>query len=475
MLVRGLISALEHADSPVAVRAASWALETVTGVRVSDLIRKNTTISTSLSVSDPAGWYTENGYFRIAAALGGYSSYTGRSITSDSALESSAVYACVKIISEDVGSLPFFVNRRSRDRKSTSRDFAHPLHRTLHDLPNPDLSAGEFVEMLTSHAALGLDGFAQIQRVGQSVTLWPWMPQDVRTDRNSAKRLVYLHKEGNAAEKTYDRDEVFHLRGFTMDGQRSDPILQRARHSIGLTLACQEYAGRFFANDASPGVILERPLGAPGLDGEGVTLVKNAWKAWHQGLGKSHEPAVLTEGMVAKRLDPDHAKMQMLEQRRFQLLEVCRLYRMPPHKLAELDRATNNNIEHQAIEYIQHTLSMWLRRWRQAFYRCLLTVNEQLADELYGEHEVLALLRGDFSAQSEGFRKLLEKGVYSINEVRRLMNMNPVAGGDEHFIQLNLGTVQDVAAGATIGLGSVAATPKLQSVEGEKGYVNGHA
>ena len=462
--------ALSKAQTPRTIGAATWALEKATGIKSVDLIRgASTGISGGGSTLDH-NWYTDNGYYRISGALGGYSSYTGRAVTADASLESSAVYACIKIIAEDMGSLPFTTYQRSDDRKSVEKAYEHPLYTALHDLPNPELSAGEFVEMLTAHVAMGLDGFAEVQRVGKRINLWPWMPTEVSIRRNSKSAIFYIRKEGNAAEKTYSRDQVFHLRGFTLDGVRGDEIMRRARHVLGLTLATQEYAGRFFANDASPGIIIQRPAGLAPWGPEEVKNVKKAWMEWHQGLHRAHEPAITQEGATVTRLDPDHQKLQMNEQRRFQVVEVARLWRMPLHKLADLERATNNNIEHQGIEYVSQTLRPYVRRWREAVYRCLLTVNEQLADQIYAEHNVEALQRGDFANQSEGFRKLLEKGVYSINEVRRYINLNPVEGGDEHFIQLNMATVQDVASGASIPDKTPA--PELVPVKGKQ-YVNG--
>jgi HK97 family phage portal protein len=277
------------------------------------------------------------------------------------------------------------------------------------------------------------------------------MPQDVKTDRNSRGALFYIHKEGNSKEKAYPRDEVFHLRGFTMDGLHSDPVLVRARHAIGLSLATQEYASRFFSQDATPGIVIERTLGAPSLTPDNVLAIKAAWKLWHQGVGMSHEPAVLAEsGSTVRELTRDHQKLQFIEARKFQVIEVCRVLRLSPHKLADLDHGSYSNIEELNRSHLTHTLRPCIRRWRQAVYRCLLTVNEQLADSVYAEHDVDAFQQGSFETQSEGFRKLLEKGVYSINEVRRLMNLNPVDGGDEHFIQLNMGTIQDVANGITL-------------------------
>lgn len=444
MLTSALVRGLVHAESEWAIRMYERGLERLTGQRTADLLKFYS--SESFSVSD-RDWYSQNGYHRLASIIGGgFTSHAGIPITPDTAFQSSAFYAAVKIIAEDMGSMPFFVYRRAADR-TVEKAYDDPLYRCLHDLPNPDVGAGEFVEALTTHALIGLDGFAEIQRVGQSIYLWPWDPMKVKVDKTSRGKLVFRYPAGEADERTYEQSRVFHLRGYTMDCQRSDPILHRARHILGLTLAQQEYVGRYFANDATPGVIIQRSVDSPTMTPDEKLAVKRAWMEWHGSLRRKHEPAILEPGATATRLDPDHTKLQLVEQRKFQVIEVCRLLRIAPHKLADLERTTFNNMSELETAHKSMTLRPWIRRWRQSVYRCLLTTDQQIADSLYAEHDVEQFQSGNFEAQSEGFRKLLEKGVYSINDVRRFMNLNPIDGGDDHLVQINLATVQDVAAG----------------------------
>jgi len=388
-----------------------------------------------------------------------------------------AFYAGVKIIAEDLGSMPLNLHERSADGKEVNLASSHNLFPILHDLANPEISAGELVETLTAHALLAGNGYAKIERArgtGRVVFLWPLMTDEVRTERDKNKNLIYIHREGNSQDKPYSREQIFHLKGFTLDGYSGDAILQRARHVLGLGQAQQEYAGRFFAQDATPGLVIKRPAEATVLGPEAVAGLKKLWKEWHQGTSSSHEPAILQEGTTVESLTPDHDKMQLIEQRTFQILEVCRLLRMPPHKLAELTHATFSNIQELGIQYVTDTISPWARRWKDAIHRCLLTREEQVAGRLYAEHNLEALQRGDFKAQSEGYARLLEKGVWSINEVRRLLNQNPVPGGDKHYVQLNMQSIADAATGAVIAQGS-----KLIRIQGGdaddegKGRVNG--
>lgn len=451
MLTGFLLRRLERAQTPNGVRLAVRALELATGYRTADLPEFKEAVGSFSTTGDvqynAAGWPQDyNGFYRLRA-IGGNGTYTGRTVTFDSALDVPALLGGVKVISEDMGTLPMFTYRRGPNH-TTAKDYAHPLYRVLHDLPNPELSAGEFWEMLVAHALLCGNGYARIDRAAERIYLWPIMPDEVRIEKNSQGASFYIVRENGGPEQALARDRIFHLRGLMLGGVYGVNLLSRARHAIGLGQAGQEYAGKFFANDATPGIILKRPAGAPPLNPDQVELVKTAWIKRFR--GRPHEPAVLQDGTDAMRIDPDHQKLQMLEMRQYQLLEVCRVLRLTPHKLADLSRATFSNVEELGREHVSQTIGPWVRRCRQAVYRCLLLENERLADSLFAEHSVEAFLQGRFDQQSEGFRKLLEKGVYSINEVRRFMGLNPVPGGDEHFIQLNMATVQDVATGATL-------------------------
>ncbi len=403
----------------------------------------------TVTVSD---WYARNGFSGIAAALGGNASTAGIPVNADTAFQSTAIYACTKIISEDMGALPLFLYRRTPKGREQARD--HRLFSILHDLVNPDTSAGEFVEALTAHAAIAKNGFAMIERSRNKrdvIWLRQLMPANVRLEQDSKGQTVYIVTNANGSEKTHGKQDIFHLKGFTLDGIGGDDMLQRARDAIGLTLAAQTFASNFFKNDMSVGLMLKRPLDAPGLGPPAVKKLKADFIAMYQG---AHEPIVLQEGMTVDRLLPDPEKVSLVEQRKFQLEEVARLFRMPLHRLGHLERMTFNNVEQLGIDYVSYTLSPWVQRWRRAVHRCLLTRGEQIEGDLHAEHSVEALRRGDFAGQAEGFARFLEKGVHSINEVRAFLNLNKVEGGDAHFIQLNMQSVADAATGKVVDQGS---------------------
>lgn len=409
--------------------------------RAAKVETKDETFDT-VSISD---WYARNGY-KMNELFGSFNSYSGQVVNAILALELSAVYACVKILAEDVGSLPFILHKRSVDGRTVNDATRHRLYPLLRFLPNPSQSSGEFVESLTATAAIEGQSFAMIEGFNRSRAMrLRTLAEDesIRPVRDRKREVFYAYKNGyGSAEKTLTRNQVFHLRGFTFDCVAGDQILRRARHIIGNGRATQKFASTFLKNDVSSGLFFEHP--GP-LGDEGIEGVLNAWKE-KMGPENAGLPAVLQEGMKANRLDPDLQKQQLLETRKFIIEECARLWRMPLHKLAHLDRMSFNNVEQISLDYLTTTLAPWQRRWKEAVYRHLFTRQEQLEGLLFAEHKTEAMLRGDFKTQTEGFRAMLEKGVYSINEVRRWLNMNPVKDGDQHFVQLNMASIAEHAA-----------------------------
>jgi len=400
------------------------------------------TIATVDTTTDARSWYQQNGYRGISGSL-------GFGLSADQSFQVSAFLGGVKLISEDMGTLSFDTYIRSKDKSSMNLAYGLSMYSVLHDLPNPYMSSGEFVEAMTAQSLVYGESFARIDRSseGDLIYLWPFRPGTITKDKDRSGNRVYVHRDG-AESGTYYQDRIFNLRGMTTDGYEGLNTLRVCRKVIGLALDQAEYASNFFLNDHTPGIVLEHP-GKIG-DKQAVKNVKDAWKT----SVKSGDVAVTQEGMKVNYIGQTNTDSQLREQREFQLDEIARILRIPPHKLANLARSTNNNIEQQAIEYITQTLNPWVRRWRQTAFRCLLTRDQQLENRIFSEHDVNTLQRGDFRAQSEGFARLLEKGVYSINQVRRILRMNPIEGGDAHFIQLNMQTVVDAATGANLDAGN---------------------
>lgn len=379
--------------------------------------------------------YEQEKFYRTNPGLAkGYGS-----VSVDMAFCLTTYLSVIKIISEDVASLPLFVHRTRGDRIDI--DKGHPLYALLHSSPNPDMTAIQFREAVTSHALTNGTAFVRVERSrtdpGRVIALWPMSPMTVRRDRDNAGRPVLVENVKNETPRTLVRGQWMEIAGFSIDGQNGLDMLKYMRQAIGLGSSQQEFAARFFDQQQIPPLVLEHPMTTDAPE------VKRLWREAHQGAKHWHEPAVLQEGMKASLLQYDMEKAQLNEARAFQLLEICRPYRMPPHKLGDLGRATWANIGSQNTQYYTECLRPWLVRWEQAINKWILGADYP---EWSAEHEIAGFLRGDFTQQTEGFRQLLASGVYSINEVRALLNSNPIEGGDEHFIQLNQGTVQNVAA-----------------------------
>lgn len=461
MIVSTLIKALDKARSPGVIRGIVRGLEMTTGRSTASLFgaKQYDLVTFTPMGTDPldagnmdASWYLRNGYFGLATQLGsGYANYSGKLLTFDTALESSAMLAGVKMISEDIARSPLILYQRSPDGRSAIEAKGDPLYDVLRNMPNPDMNASAVYESIMVGALLAKEGYARIDRDsdGNVLYLWPLPAGSVTRDQNTVGRPFFVYKDGNAQSKTYTADQVFNVPGWSINGKTGDDILRRARHVLGLTLGTQEYAASFFARDANPGVILKRPQGLEVLGDEKIAALKRKWKDWHQGSGRAHEPAILQDGMDAVRLDPDHAKMQLVEQRKFQVIEVCRLLRMPPHKLADLDRATFSNIEQQGIDYANNTLAPWGVRFEQSAYRCLLTAKQRAAG-FFAKHDLSEHTRGALGDQVAAWARLQSVGSMSQNEVRAKLGLPPVEGGDKLYIQINMGAVADAATDAAL-------------------------
>lgn len=382
--------------------------------------------------------YLGNGYPNIYAA-----GHATGGIASDRALCITPLYCGIKIISEDVGTLPLFTYEDKGDAQNLAK--SHPLYKRLHDAPNPDQTACQFRGAVTANALLTGKGYARIERSRgdkeRIIALWQMMPYEVREDQDHSGRMVFIHRPRGGPEKTYTQADVLQIPGFGVQDNIGLNILQYGAAAIGLAAVQEEYAGRFFSQDQTPNLILEHPGRVVPKEMENI---KAAWAGSGPAENKWHAPRVLGEGMKATQLHPDNQQSQLIEQRSFQLLEVARLLRMPPHKLGDLGRATWGNMSEQNTQYYNETLRPWLVRWEQSMKLTLFG----LESPFYARHEIAGFLRGDFQGQVTSFTKLLEKGVYSINEVRGYLDLNPIEGGDDHHVQLNMSTLENINQGA---------------------------
>ncbi len=382
---------------------------------------------------DPAEWYRRNGFRSIADILGGGSE--------DRAFSVGALFGGTKIISEDTAKVPCKVHRYTDPPyfRETEEYISHPAYDLLMYQPNPEMTPMMFRESMTASAILG-NAYAKIIRgaKGQPTALWPMKPSQTRREKNRFGLSIYVNTENGKPEEI-SGDDVIHLRGFSFDGMDGANLLHYARRVLRIAIGQEEYADEFFQNDKTPGFVLstDQKLGP-----EVVKALKEAF----QEEVRRHGTAVFHSGLKPHSYNQTNVEAQLAEQRLMELGNIARFLRIPPMKLGDMSKLTLNNAEQIQKWYEAETLSPWWTRWEQILW--LKLIKDKNAFVRHTEH---GLLRASFKDQSEGFARLLEKGVYSINEVRAYINLNPVEGGDEHFIQMNMQAVSAAAEALSAG------------------------
>jgi HK97 family phage portal protein len=362
-------------------------------------------------------------------------SNSGIAVDEESALKISAVYACVKVISETVASLPLNLLKEESNGDSNKAK-QHPLYTVLHDMPNAEMSSFTFREMLMTNLLLSGNAYALIKRDahGHVVELYPLKAKNMVVERNATTgRIAYKYTAG-AVTKTYTARQVFHIPAFSFDGIVGVSPITYAREAMGLALATEEFGARFFGNGARPGGVLEHP----GVVKDPERL-RDSWNKVYQGTKNSHKVAVLEEGMKYHEIGMSPEDSQFLQTRAFQLNEICRIFRVPPHLVADLTRSTFSNIEHQSIDFVVHTITPWLVRWEQAIKRSCLSEQERTI--YFAKYNVDGLLRGDFANRMKGYATARQNGWMSANEIRGLEDMNKIPkelGGDDYLINGNM-------------------------------------
>lgn len=358
---------------------------------------------------------------------------SGIHVNEQIAMTYTAVWACVRILSESVASLPLLVYRRLANG-GKERAVDHQLYTLLHDLPNSENTAVELREMLQAHLALWGNAYCEkeFDNAGRLVGLWPLRPDIVRVQRINGS-MQYEINMPDGATQVLPAQRVMHIRGLSHDGMLGYSPIGQAREAVALGLATQQYGSAFFNNGARPGGILEHP-GA--LSDKARKNLLESWESMHQGLANAWRLGILEEGMkyTATSVPPEDA--QFLEQRKFQVTEIARIFRIPPHMLADLDRATFANVEHLSLEFVVHTLRPWLIRWEQAINRDLFRPEER--GQYFAEHLIDGLLRGDIQSRYQAYATGRQQGFLSANDIRAMENMNPIEHGDIYLVPLNM-------------------------------------
>jgi HK97 family phage portal protein len=381
-----------------------------------------------VSLARPDSWLFE--------AFGAQPTAVGISVNERSALKATAVYASVRILAETVASLPCEIFRRD-GVNGKEVDTTHPLYDLLHDCPNEEQSAFTFWETMQGSIALWGNAYAEreLNGKGETIGLWPIAPDRVNPKRVNGARVYEIGLSAGGGV-TLDSDHIFHVPGMGFDGLIGYSPIYLLRQAIGLSLATEEFGARFFGNGSRPGGVLEHPKT---MSPEAAKRLKQSFEEAQSGLTNAQRVLLLEEGTVWKPMSipPDDA--QFLETRKFQVSEIARIFRVPPHMLADLERATFSNIEQQSLEFVLHSIRPWLKRWEQSIAHQLMAPDERAI--FFAKFQYNELLRGDQAARGEYYTKMLQTGALSPNEIRAEEGMNPIPDGDKRFVPLNMVTL----------------------------------
>ena len=374
-------------------------------------------------------------------------STAGKNVTERSAMQMTAVYSCVRVLSEAVAGLPLHLYKYTQNG-GKEKSINHPLYFLLHDEPNPEMTSFVFRETLMTHLLLWGNAYAQIIRNGKGevVALYPLMPNKMTVDRDENGRLYYKYYRGNdeaIRSKEYEvilsPYDVLHVPGLGFDGLVGYSPIAMAKNAIGLAMATEEYGAKFFANGAAPSGVLEHPGTLKNPD-----KVRESWNATFGGSHNANKVAVLEEGMKYTPISISPEQAQFLETRKFQINEIARIFRVPPHMVGDLEKSSFSNIEQQSLEFVKYTLEPWLVRWEQSMVRSLLSPSEKR--EYFIKFNVDGLLRGDYASRMSGYATARQNGWMSANDIRELENLDRIPaeeGGDLYLINGNMTKLAD--------------------------------
>lgn len=377
-------------------------------------------------------------------------STAGKNVNERSAMQMTAVYACVRILSEAIAGLPLHMYRY-KDEGGKEKALDHSLYQLLHDEPNPEMTSFVFRETLMTHLLLWGNAYAQIIRNGKGevIALYPLMPNRMSVNRDSNGMLYYQYQKSNDDAPTMEGSsvilspsEVLHVPGLGFDGLVGYSPIAMAKNAIGLSIAAEEYGAKFYANGAAPSGVLEHPgvLKDP-------AKVRDSWNAAFGGSSNSHKVAVLEEGLKYTPISISPNEAQFLETRKFQIDEIARIFRVPPHMVGDLEKSSFSNIEQQSLEFVKYTLDPWVVRWEQSLSHALLTPEEKKT--YFFIFNVDGLLRGSYHERMQGYSIGIQNGFMCPNDVRELENLDMISeedGGFKFMVNGNMVDLKNVGA-----------------------------
>lgn len=352
----------------------------------------------------------------------------GVQVNEQSGLRLSAVWACIRILAESIASLPFHVYEINADG---TRGRVNNLRQSdlLGMVPNDEMTPAVWKETIQGHLGGWGNGYAYVSRdrAGRPRETFPLLPDTTTPRRDEAGNLIYETVIDGTMYRMRPRD-VIHIPGLGYDGLVGYSPIQIHRQNIGLGLAAEEYGARFFGGDATVQGVIELPTAL-----SDTTSLESSWRRAHGGLKNKHQIAVLEQGAKYNKVGIPPNDAQFIETRKYQATEIARIYRIPPHMIADLERATFTNIEHQSLEFVKYTLTPWLVKWEQELTRKLFTGPEQR--RFYVKINVEGLLRGDTESRYKSYETARNTGWLNVNEIRDKEDMNGIGEeGDEYLL-----------------------------------------
>ena len=381
-------------------------------------------------------------------------STAGKNLNERSSMQMTAVYACVRILSEAIAGLPLHLYHSKPDG-GKEKAVGHPLYFLLHDEPNAEMTSFVFRETLMTHLLLWGNAYAQVIRNGKGevIALYPLMPNRMQVNRNEKGQLYYQYTTSSDDAPTMEGsavvlmpEDVLHIPGLGFDGLVGYSPIAMAKNAIGLAIATEEYGAKFFANGAAPSGVLEHPGTI-----KDPQRVRDAWMSQFGGSHNSGKVAVLEEGMKYTPISISPEQAQFLETRKFQINEIARIFRVPPHMVGDLEKSSFSNIEQQSLEFVKYTLDPWVIRWEQSLQRTLLSSEDK--KEYFFKFNLEGLLRGDYASRMSGYATARQNGWMSANDIRELENLDRIPaelGGDLYLINGNMLPLENAGAFADI-------------------------
>lgn len=374
------------------------------------------------------------------------STNAGERVDEKAAMQISTVYACVRLLAESVAQLPLHLYKTIEPLgQEKAKD--HPLYKILYRQPNPEMTNFSFWEVVMTHLLLWGNAYAQIIRDGKNnvLALYPLLPENVEVDRDAKGNIFYTYHgytdevpNKRNGDFIFRREEIFHIPGLSFNGLVGFSPIAMMKNTLGINLAVEKYGSAFFKNGGQPSGVLEHPGVLKDPD-----KIRNTWQDTYGGAANAHKIAVLEEGMhfIPLSLPPEDS--QFLSTREFGVEEICRIFRVPPHMVQDLKRSTYSNIEHQAIDFVVHTLDPWLIRIEKAIVKDILLEKEQ--DEYFPKFNVDGFLRGDFQSRMAGYATGINNGIIKINEARQKENLAPYEdAGDDPIVNGTFVKLKDI-------------------------------